>query len=312
MRPTMEKAINATCTRNEFIPKPAPPQLSIEIVIVDTETTGFEANADIVHIAAKCGTQSFQAFMIPQQPIHAKASEISGFSVENGYLLYFKQRVETTPSVTAANDFVNFLCGLNSQILIVGHNIIRFDAPLILRWLEKHDLLEKMCSITYGFTDTMPLLRQGKISKQAVLAKQYLTSPEWKLFHEKAHNALTDCYVLNGLLEHFEISNEVLISRAVSLKAFLERQAMLRKQNAQLRFLRPMENAVSEYMLNKMARQGVTMEGLVREYKLHGDEGIKVYLGEPVNGKPRITTNNRIVQNVIERVKNFLAKKSTN
>lgn len=310
MEPT-KQAINATRTINEFTSEPAPHQLSIKIVIVDTETTGFGENADIVHIAAKCGAQSFEAYMIPQQPIHAKASEVNGFSVDDGYLLHLNHRVESTPSVTAAKDFVNFVCGLNSQILIVGHNVT-YDARVIFRWLEKHDLLEKMCSITYGLTNTIPLLRQGKIRKLHVLAKQYLTSPEWKSFHEKAHNALTDCYLLNGLLEHFKISNEVLIIKAESLKEYLERQEMLRKQNNQLPFLRPLKSAVSLNMLQKMAREGVTIEELIREFKLHGDKGIEVCLSVRVNGKPRITTNKRIVQNVIEGVKNLLAQQSTN
>ncbi|XP_043271172.1 uncharacterized protein [Venturia canescens] len=290
MGPTMEKAITATCAINEFIPELAPLQLS----------------SIFVHIAAKCGAQSFEAYMIPQQPIHPKASEITGFSVDNGYLLYFRQRVESTSSATAAKDFVDFLCNLNSQILIVGHNVIKFDAPLIFRWLAKHDLVEKMCSITYGLTDTIPLLRQGKISKQDVLAKQYLTSPEWNSFHEKAHNALIDCYLLNGLLEHFEINDEVLKSKALSLREFFEQQAMLRKQKTLLPFLLPLKNAVSRTMLNKMARHGVTMEELLREFQLHGNKGIEVSLGVRVNGKPRITTNKRIVENVIECVKNLV------
>ncbi|KAK0160295.1 hypothetical protein PV328_007723 [Microctonus aethiopoides] len=267
MGPTMEKAITATCTTNEFIPELAPLQPLSKIVIVDTETTGFGADAEIVHIAAKCGAQSFEAYMVPQQPLHPKASEVTGLYVNNGYLLYFQQRVESTLSATGAEDFVNFLCSLNSQILIVGHNFINFDAPLIFRWLEKHDLLEKMCSITYGLMDTIPLLRQGKVRKQDVLAKQYLRSPEWNSFHEKAHNALADCCILNGLLKHFEITDEVLKSKAVSLKEFSE---------------------------------ALTMEELLGEFQLHGNKGIEVSLGVRVNGKPRITTNKRIVERVME------------
>lgn len=312
MGPTMEKAISATCTTNEFIPELTPLQPSSKIVIVDTETTGFGADAEIVHIAATFGAQSFEAYMVPQQPIHPKASEVTGLYVDNGYLLYFQQRVESTLSATAAEDFVNFLYSLNSQILMVGHNFINFDAPLIFRWLEKHDLLKKMCSITYGLMDTIPLLRQGKVRKQDVLAKQYLTSPEWNSFHEKAHNALADCCILNGLLKFFEITDEVLKSKAVSLNEFFERQAMIQKQKTQLPSLLPLKKYVSPTMLNKMARQGVTMEELIGEFQLHANKGIEVSLGVRVNGKPRITTNKRIVESVIECVKNVLAEQSIN
>lgn len=228
--PTMERAINATVTRENYIPESIPLQDNCKIVIVDIETTGFGVNTDIVHLAAVCDSQHFEAYMMPKTKIHPKASEVTGFSVSNNCLLYLGNVVKTVSLETAASQFLSFLKSCSSQILFVGHNIIRFDAPIIVRFIEEQGLLESLCNLTFGFTDTIPLIRQGKIVKQDTLAKLYLTGPEWSSYHDTAHNALTDCLLLRGLLEHFSISDEVLKDETLTTREFFQRRTVKEKQ----------------------------------------------------------------------------------
>ncbi|KAK0156865.1 hypothetical protein PV328_012193 [Microctonus aethiopoides] len=310
MGPTMERAINATITKENYIPESIPLQDNCKTVIVDTETTDFEANANIVHLAAVCDSLHFEAYMMPKVKIHPKASEVTGFSVSNNRLLYLGNVVETVSLETAANQFLSFLKSCSSQILIVGHNIIRFDAPIIIRFMEEQGLLESLCNLTFGFTDTIPLIRQGKIAKQDALAKLYLTGPEWSSYHGTAHNALTDCLLLRGLLEHFSISDEVLKSKTLTTREFFQRRAVKEKQKINLPSLQPFKTCVSTAMLNTMAKNGLTVEELKSEFKIHGKKGIEACLEVQINGKPRVTVNKKIIQSVTDCAEKLLSSEN--
>ena len=128
--------------------------------------------------------------MIPRKKISPKAEEKTGVSVRGGDLYYHTEKVATKTPANVASEFLKFLSEQGSQVLLVGHNAIRFDVPLTLKFMHAHGLSRALCSVVYGLTDTVPLLRQGKgqSTKQDVLAQKYLTGPEWKCVLQGAHN----------------------------------------------------------------------------------------------------------------------------
>lgn len=306
MSTTMERAVAATCELNAWIPEPQALEEDCVTVIVDTETTGFGKDAEIVQIAAKCGNNTFNAYMLPTGKIRAQASEKTGFTAEGGELYYRGTRLDTTPPAAVARDFLTFLEAQGKQVVLVGHNLLRFDAPLILRWMSYHRLGRALCSMLYGFTDTIPLIQQGKMQKQDLLAQTYLNGPQWRQVIDQAHNAVGDCLLLRGLLDHFKVTDKTLVEKAVTTDDFLQRQALNRKEKNNLPSLLAMLGPVKKGMLSKMARHGITLNDLKSEFQLHGKKGIEVCLGVQVNGKPRVTTNKRIVQSVCEFVEKML------
>ena len=305
MSNTMERAVAATALTDVWIPEATPLEQTCKVVIVDTETTSVFGDKELIQVAAKCGDEEFSAYVYPSKSIHPDATEKTDFTKLNGRLLYHGDPVQTTPSDIVARDFLSFLSALESQVILVGHNIKRFDMPVILQWLRSHGIAKDLCNIMYGLTDTMPLLKQGKVRAQDELAKTYLVGPEWD--HAGAHNAITDCILLEGLLHHFEITEDVLKEKAESLTVFLEGQARLVRERRNTPALQPLlQFGVKDGMVKKMARHGITIEALQQEFKLHGPKGVAVSLGVQVNGKPRVTTTKRIVQLVTSFIEQSL------
>ncbi|XP_057335039.1 uncharacterized protein LOC130673844 [Microplitis mediator] len=143
------------------------------LVLIDIESTSFYETADILQIAAKCGTQKFVKYMFSLQRIDDKASETNGFTIIEGHLWQNGTIVTTTPPLTVAEEFLQFLEACGPKAFLVGHNVIKFDAPRIIRWLINLNLFARFKEIVYGFIDSIPLISQGKIKKLEELARTY-------------------------------------------------------------------------------------------------------------------------------------------
>jgi len=302
MASTMERAADASSIRS-WLPEPTPLLQTCRPVLVDIETTGFSGDADIVQIAAKCGDAEFNAFIIPQKKFDPRASEVTGMTVEGGRLKRNGEVLTTVPAEQAVRDFFNFLKSCSSQVILAGHNFERFDGPRIMKLFAAHELAQHLCSITFGITDTLPLIKQGPIKKQALLASTYLKGPYWEDALKNAHDALADCRILQGLLHHFEVSDNQLIESVLPIKDFMEKCVSNNRRNRYRPQLMVMKNhGVSEGMIGKMAAQGVTIEELTQEYAKHGRRGLEVCLGVQLGGKPRVTK----CKKVLDKIESFL------
>ena len=110
--------------------------------------------------------------------------------------------------------------------------------------VEKHNLDKELIKIWYGLTDTVPLLRDGRVAKLETLAKKYLTTPEWKFQIHKADDALADCHLLEGFLRHLKIGEADLKKKAVSLEAFFENRTKLARKRSNFPLLHPLKGCV--------------------------------------------------------------------
>lgn len=298
MGTTMERAAAATNSASSWMPEPTDLLPTCRAVIVDIETSGLAPSASIVQLAAKCGELQFSSNVVPLRQMDPQAAAVTGLSIVGGKLYRHGQLLTTVTSKKSAMDFVEFLKNCASQVVLVGHNIIRFDAPRIINLLTMHGLLRDFCNVCFGLVDTLPLIAQGKLKKQDLLAATYLKGPEWAPLIKGAHDALTDCILLDGLLRHFN-KYEVILENPVSIREFLGRQAALKKKKDIIPTLQGLlQYGVSKTMISKMAQTGVTLKELREEYTKHGRKGLEVCLGVQINGKPRVTTRKNIVDNV--------------
>ncbi|MBQ3221617.1 MAG: UvrD-helicase domain-containing protein [Clostridia bacterium] len=186
------------------------------IVIYDTETTGLDlAKDEPVQISAvKIGKEGevleiFDRLVIPSVPIARAAYETHGFDME---YLRTHGGVELK---RALEEFSAFARGC----VLVGHNGLRFDAPLIRRCLKESGLPPLATVAEY---DTL------------VIAKRFLPRlPDFKLstlcsyygiVNEAAHNALGDVTATGKVL--------VKLIREEVLPTALERRNAVEKYRA--------------------------------------------------------------------------------
>lgn len=313
MSAVMERAVAATTAAvpdmgNSWMP-PATELLptTCTYVTVDLETGGFAANADILQIAATCGSKTYSAYMFPLGKIAPKATLVTGLKVVRGKLVHNNIALATKPPNQVAAEFLAFLKECGEQIILVGHNIVRFDAPRILRFMKTYGEPMEYCCVVQGLVDTLPLIRQGEIRKLQALVNKYLTGDEWINLKKQAHNAVADCTLLDGLLQHFNVTSDILFAATMKTADFLKRQLFLRNRNVLAKDLAVLERGgVSKLMINKMAGAGVTMDELRNVMINKGSVGFAPCLGVQIDGKPRVTCNKRIVADVARIVREVL------
>ena len=63
------------------------------------------------------------------------------------------------------------------------------------------------------------------------------------------------------------------------------------------------EYGVSTSMIGKMAAEGVTVQELRTEYRLHGRSGLEVTLGVQLAGTPRVTRSKKVIDQAERFVK---------
>lgn len=170
-----------------------------EIVIYDTETTGLDLSKDeMVQLSAvRLNNEgeivdTLDMMILPTVPIGDGAYRTHGFDLE-----YIRTHGGVDPK-TALLRFAEFAKGA----VLVGHNSLRFDSPLIARQLKEQGL--------------PPLSIQGEYDT-LTLAKQFVGGlPDYKLstlcthygiVNEAAHNALGDITATAGVLWRMIVEN---------------------------------------------------------------------------------------------------------
>jgi len=216
-----------------------------------------------------------------------------------GKLVHDNVALSTKPPRIVASEFLEFLKSCGKQVVLVGHNLVRFDAPRVLQFMKNFGEPMEFCEVVHGLVDTVPHVKQGKVGKLQTLANEYLTDEKWTQHKKNAHNALSDCVILEGLLEHFSVQREALLASCVPMDDFMKRQVFLRNKARLGKELMCFKAAnVSKGMIDKMAGAGVTMDELKTVMVTKGPKGIGPCLGVQINGKPRVTCNKKIVDTI--------------
>ena len=264
------------------------------VVFFDLETTGLGRNADIVQIAAVSGEKKFSAYVRPSKPMTVEASRVTQIYVKGSKMYHKGTEVPCVTLKEALTGFTGFLGSLDGAPIVLGHNIARFDVPILYSSMQKVGL-ENMD--VKGFVDTLSvaskLYKRGKdVSnmKQATLVSELLKETY------DAHNAVADvvslqklyslklkpsCKLLQELL--FQLCTHIYQS---SSKVLAEQKIM------------------SQSILSKMCKSGLGLVHLQLAYKRGGDEGVRAVLKEKVAGKVRVTS----VAKTLDNITSFLSK----
>jgi DNA polymerase III alpha subunit (gram-positive type) len=146
------------------------------LIYVDLETTGFSFRLDeIIEIGAcvENGTV-FNILIKPTTPISHKIQKLT--HITNDML----KKYGKTP-YEACMLFTNYLNKFENVIL-VGHNMYKFDMPFILNLFRKFGIIDVLPF--NGIIDTLLLMRKIKVLKKNSLGHVYT-----HIFNKPIHNA---------------------------------------------------------------------------------------------------------------------------
>ncbi|KAJ8344041.1 hypothetical protein SKAU_G00313700 [Synaphobranchus kaupii] len=192
------------------------PSAECSLVFFDLETTGLGQACDIVQLSAVSGGHSCNLYMLPRCRIQSRAAAVTGFRVRRRCLYLHGHAMPTLPLPQALTAFLAFLRMLGRPLL-VGHNVRRFDCPVLARALDEWQLRAAFQQVTSGFLDTLPLARdllrdRGQQSyKQENLVKAILG------VSYPAHDALEDVKALQMLYYALQPSVEQALRHTFTL-----------------------------------------------------------------------------------------------
>lgn len=134
---------------------------------------------------------------------------MTGFRVRRHRLYQHRQPVLTNSLREVLVSFIAFLQMLGRP-LVIGHNIRRFDCPLLARALDQLDLRGEFESSVSGYVDTLPLAREMLKDRCLQSFRQENLVRELLAVNYKAHDALEDVRALQGLYGFLQPTPELI------------------------------------------------------------------------------------------------------
>lgn len=286
-------------------------------IVFDLETTGLELTAEIVQIGAKYRQTEFNVYIMPTHDIPTDATAITGLSVVNNRLMLRDKNgikpVETTPARTAYIQFIVYLNNISNNVILVAHYGTYFDAPRIMRAMDKHNLLNEFKSVVKGFVDTIPVFKNVPAMKKRVkerknfklisLACDYLEPKDTR----DAHNAISDVRMLHALLLKFSVTKTTLNSFVVSIENISYNKDDNRHNKKQVSdTLAGIKGTVASSTICKIASANISLKKLIETFVARGENGISELFGEIVGGRARVTGNQDIQKKVCTAIQNYI------
>ncbi|KAK3923614.1 Three prime repair exonuclease 2 [Frankliniella fusca] len=225
----------------------------------------------MIQIAAKFGEKEFSVFIPPSKKKFPSAvSDLTGIFLEGGEVFYKNSAVVAVPARPALSQFIDFLSKLEADIILVAHNGMSYDFPILFRDLKSMNLVNEFTYPVKYLVDAIDVLKRQLPHR--VKAKQSFKQTElaehFNLSTEDAHNALQDVKILHNILMSAKVDlvHDMQKRKITSVSVFLkngERLAMAPLYKESLQCLHP---AVTPTMISKLAQSGISLEVLKEAY----------------------------------------------
>ena len=259
-------------------------------------------DAEICQIAATDGKDDFNVYVVPKHGISAGASAVNKLTVQNGILFYNGRPVSAVGLTEAVSKLLDWL-KTRKPCVLLAHNGKAFDAKHLMKAWTTCGSYEEYCNVVMGFSDTFLVFRELYPDRQSCSQESLVTDLLGSTY--SAHNALADVHMLQKLTSEL-VSDSCLLKHSFSLSWLHEYYEFLDKKRANLRSLQPaiQSKAISKGMAEKVASSGLTLAHLQLAFQRSGTDGLSNVLTERFHGKPRVTSNKRIVANICSFIQN--------
>lgn len=164
---------------------------------------------------------------------------MTGFRVHRQRLYLHRQLVLTNSLREVLVAFIAFLQMLRRP-LVIGHNIRRFDCPLLARALDELDLRAEFESSVSGCVDTLPLAREMLKDRCLQSFRQENLVRELLGVNYKAHDALEDVRALQALYTVLQPTPELICRHRFTLDTMENKPAVKSTVSCKLPEQRPL------------------------------------------------------------------------
>lgn len=256
-------------------------------------------HAEIIQISAACGEfAQFNIYSTPQTRIKVPESR---FSMVERTLCLDGQPVGTESSAKGAlQTFISWLQKFDGQVVLIAHNGQKFDALHLLIRLQEHDLLDDFKVNVVGFIDSLVMFKNHFSLPPKSTGLKSLVKSIVPNFEYRAHDASEDVRALKKLLDSVDLKEKLFIDASFSLAYEIAYVEYLKNRNENEKSLQPLSNVISKDVKKKIAGSGLRYCDLQHAYQKAGRSGVQAVLSNTINGKPRVTKEQKIISKVCE------------
>lgn len=251
--------------------------------------------------------EQFSRYVCPGLPISSEAERVTGITWSGGVLSYLGEPVQFVKIKTALEDFLDWMQKFQN-VVIVAHNGRTFDFRVLCNALDYCGLQQTFCSTVSAFCDSLTLLRKKhpKLGKynQEFLA-QYFCGDSYN-----AHNAVDDVAMLDKIMEAAQASISDYKKHSYNVDChFLQEQFNLCKSKN----LASLQTLIGEKIMKactaeNIAGSGLNLGHLKLIFKRGGEDGlVDVFSMKNNLGKPRVTTDKKVLGECIPKLCEFFA-----
>jgi len=276
-----------------------------KIVFFDLETGGFSKDSDILQIAAKCNKKTFSIYVTPTKSINEQANEVTGLRVVAGKLQCHGEVVLSVTLSESLQEFYKFLCELNEKCVLVAHNC-NFDRPRLLAAIKKTYLLNHFQNIVYGFTDTLPLIKQVKGSSKKGDNKLENLATFCNIPTLNAHNAINDVIMLEQVIMKLGISLQKTIESILTWDKAIELENYKSELPSNLKKIEELKLCTSLATRKKIVSAKISYQLILDTFKDNKLAGLVNLFGENENGVIAVTKNRSVIKKFLNIYKKLL------
>ena len=235
--------------------------------------------------------------MLPTSPINTKATAVTGLHVVSGQLFYNTTKVDSVNIQTCLIDFNNWLKDITKPLLVC-HNGKKFDSIILVKSILKYPECDLRSSIG-GFVDSLPVFREIFPDKPSHKLETLVQDTMGMTYN--AHSALEDVKALQSLVLHHKVSDDIMLKHSFGVEFVVSSIEIKTKTDTLISTLTPLSLCISDYMLKKIAKSGLSYDHLRLITERGGMEGLQNVLGEKMdNGSLRVTKNRTVIGKIYD------------
>ena len=275
------------------------------LVAFDLETTGLSDDCELTQVAAYRfdGQDTFDQYILPVGGISSGATTATGITKRNNQLFLRNRPVECKDANTALASFADWIDRQGKKVILVGHNVERFDSKHFWRWISVHNLVKRFQNLG-GFIDTLPLLR-SRFPKERSHKQETMYSLVVGGSYE-AHNAMADVTALVKIVQALQITTSGFSNFSFSANYVEEKHKYLKMRAANSASLQVLLNngTITKGMCQKIAGSGLSIAHLKLAFSRDEMNGIRQLFTEKFEGKARVTASKAIIMKVNSHLTN--------
>ena len=163
-------------------------------------------------------------------------------------------------------------------------------------------LMEEFKKIVLGFADSLVILHKHQPERVKEKKSFSIKSLVEDLLPGEdisgLHNAVDDVIILRKIMDCCQITDPIIKNFAKSICTIIQEEANKPIISSNKASLQAYSGNISANLIKKMSEAGINKDMLDEAYANDGDNGIRLLLGESVNGKARVTNSKKILEKI--------------